>query len=212
MWREIEVDAVKCDKCGITVDCTPENFNSSSEYTKILEILCPNCREPAWDWGILQQHSIAIKYRNQWLPSNTFLNNKNKAGIIKVRTKQDNITLLLLHNKANLENLGSHFNTPNFNESKIIWDNGKAVGYIFSNKFHGQPCLRQLFILKEYRKKGYGTALFNDFKNNNKKILVDAPNKDMCEFLLHIGLVKYSQDDGYETKDENKLLFVRPLR
>jgi len=152
-----------------------------------------------------------VWYQSQWAPNITFFVNANYAiaeDKLVIRSakpdpvERDRITLLVLNREAQLET-PEYFHTVTPTEpAKILWDStGHALGYyLYSNDFgfpegismegieqnKEYPLFSTLYIRKQFRRKGYGELLWNDFikhHSNGQIIVVESPNKIFCAFL-----------------------------
>jgi len=196
-WTEKKVEGVICDKCKKIVPCISRNFT----LFELREVACPFCSP-------FYPHRIAIFYRG-WRPPAEFLKFRGKNGILPVRTTREYITLHVLNLKAKEERTEFRLvkkKTP----AKILWVQGKAVGYYtYSYKFGKtrKPCIHQIYVLPEYRKRGFGMQLFKDFLDEfkDREILIESPNEATGNLLLKLGLVEKTKK-GY--KSTGKVAFV----
>lgn len=186
-WIEEEVEAVVCDKCGKIIPCTPSNLILGSKYK---EIACPECFD-----GSGLNHVIAIHYRGKWRAPDELLHIRGRNGILPVRTKREFLSLYILNHRALSEVSYFRF-VSRKTHAKILWLKGKAIGYYTyssSISVFKKPCLHQIFILPEYRRRGFGQLLFQDFLNEFKdqKVLLEEPvSYEMISLLLKLGLCK----------------------
>jgi hypothetical protein len=169
-WTDVQVDAVNCNVCGEEVLCTKR------------EVSCPNC------YGRI----IGIKYRGKWRPPKAFLQLKGRDGYLPVRTKREKLALYVLNRKAKREERS--FRTINPEDSKVLWKDGRAIGYHTVNEYDGLPCGRQIYVIPEERRRGYGTLMFIDFLDDHKKVAVESPNNKMLRLLEKLELVEIDSE------------------
>ncbi len=177
-WTEKEVAAVYCDSCGREVTCTSENFNI---LTTELEVMCPSC----------QDQPIGIFYRGKWRPPQEFLNLNGKDGFHPVKTIREKYALHVLNKMAKKDEISFRSVSPE--DTKVLWKNGKAIGYHTVNEANGIPCGRQIFVVPEERRRGYGTFMFNVFLSKHDKVVIESPNGTMLKLLEKMGLVSIDE-------------------
>lgn len=95
--------------------------------------------------------------------------------------------------------------------AKILWLKGKAIGYFtYTSSFRtiNKPCIHQIYVSPEYRRKGFGQALFEDFLNTFKgrEVMLEEPvSQEILNLLLKLGLcVK----DGENYKSTGRISFI----
>jgi len=200
LWEEREVDALICDICGREISCTSENFNRMSLFK---EVMCPHCNDAVKPSHIMM-HSVGIFYRGKWRSRNVFLHDPLKNGLISVKSKKDKITSYVLASLAKIDE--PSFRTPDPKDVQILWVNGEAIGYQSSNKHMGIPCLRQIYIRPEYRRKGYATRITEKFLDENPgEILIESPNNISLKMLEKLGLVGFTEK-GVESTGRIKFI------
>ena len=97
-WKDEEVDAIRCDRCGKIVTCTDDNFNMMSSTP---EVMCPTCND-----GVkarVMQHLLALKHKGRWYPTEHFLRTEGSSGLYALRASKDKITLAVLNSKAKID-------------------------------------------------------------------------------------------------------------
>jgi len=175
----IDAETVKCRKCGIEVSCTWENFAIGSQ-TPI--VICPECL------GML-----AVKWGQRWIPPEEFLKTrKRRNGLFPVKTPRERLTLKILSFMAKRENFEFCLGI-NASKCMILWVEGEAVGYYYAYKLKscGLPCLGQVYVRPEFRRRGYATRMIQHWLENNPgKVVVESPNDISLRILEKLGLVK----------------------
>jgi len=175
----IDAETVQCRKCGIEVTCTWENFAIGSQ-TPI--VICPECLD-----------MLAVKWGQRWIPPEEFLKTrKRRNGLFPVKTPRERLTLKILCFMAGKEN--SEF-CLGIDASKcvILWVEGEAIGYYYAYKLKscGLPCLGQLYVRPEFRRRGYATRMVQHWLENNPgEVVVESPNAATLHILEKLGLVK----------------------
>jgi len=100
-----------------------------------------------------------------------------------------------------------NFDAPLFNHvdpehftAYILYKNGKPIGYAAWNFYNGdrdKPVLRQLYIIPEERRKGYGTYLFQTSRrmfSNSEKLYLESPSRATLCMLLKLGVLEIGGD------------------
>lgn len=201
MWTDKEVDAVYCNSCDRELTCTSENFNMLSSNIK--EVLCPICNDSDVKNYFLK-HSVAILYRGKWIPTPEFLHKKSTNGLLPVKSLRDAITLHVLNYKGKVDE--SSFRSVSPEDSKILWKHGEAIGYLTANLSRRIPCLRQIYVRPEYRRRGHATMMIEDFLAKNKgKILVESPNEASFKMLQKMGLATIDDEGNIQS---NRIDFI----
>lgn len=181
-WIEKKSEGVICDRCANIVVCTSPNFIISSKFKMVA---CPNCRSETG------QHIIAVYHRGKWSPTEVFLHKKRTDGIRDVVSTRDKITLDVLNLLARGEK--SDFRRVGDMRAKILWVEGNAVGYyIHSITPEGIPSIHQIFVVADWRRKGYGRLMTEDFINNHKgELIFEAPiSEEYVRLMEKMGLIK----------------------
>ena len=202
-WKEIEVDAIQCDKCGEPVTCLPSNYALNTPFTALC---CPRCNDSP-DPHCFMAHIVAIHYKGYWRYPQDFFKKDKKNGLLPVKSERDRITLHLLVDLAKIERYWFLYPRKGMS-AKILWINGEAVGYYLYNKrvkfkdgFH--PTINQIFVRKEHRRKGYATEMIKDLLKQfpDQKIGIESPEPALIALLNKLGL----------TKEHSRLFFYRDL-
>lgn len=196
-WMKKKIEGVICDKCGKTIPSSPINFIMASKFKMVA---CPTCRNGR------HQHIIAIHHQGEWLSPESFLHRGDINGLLKIRGEKDEIALELLNFMA--KNERSEFRKVRDMLAKILWINGDAVGYYaYSPSFMGAPCMHQIYVLPEHRKKGYGQLMTEDFVNNFEGIVsFEVPmSQEYTNLLEKMGLLKR---EGEKLMTTGKIRFI----
>jgi len=201
--KKLEFKGIICDRCGRVVAVAPWNMLLSPHF----EVLyCPNCEDNG------MYYVIAIKYRRKWRRPNEFLFYEGREGLVKVSSLRDRITLFVLWRLAKKE--ASEFRSIDtvidnkLFHAKILWKQGEAIGYYtYTTEKNRLPTLREIFVRKEYRRRGYATQMVQDFLDTFKgPVGIESPNKHSLELLQKIGLVERTEK-GY--RSTGRVYFVQ---
>ncbi len=175
---------VVCDLCGMWIEITPRNIDRIHGW-----IRC-DCHEQ----GISPptNHVISIPYGGRWFRSGHFLTKKGPGGVICAAGHRDKVTAEILLEMANLE--GGFFR-PTFNfgatEVRILWVGGDAIGFYGNTKGKSMKtpkCFTHLFVRREFRSRGHGSKLVQDFLHNSRgPYLVESPNEDALQIFEREG-------------------------
>jgi len=96
--------------------------------------------------------------------------------------------------------------SPRHFKAYILYKNGVPIGYAAWNFFkgnRGKPVLRQIYIIPEERRKGYGTYLFQTSRrmfSNSEKLFLESPSRATLYMLLKLGVL---ERDGDVIKGKN---------
>jgi len=202
-WKKMEFKGIICDKCGQIVLVVPDNMLPHPH----LEVLyCLNCKDND------MFHIIAIKYRRKWRHPNEFLFYKGREGLVKVSSLRDRITLFVLWHLAKKEaseflSIDTVIDNKLFH-AKILWKQGETIGYYaYTTEENSLPILQQIFVRKEYRRRGYATQMVQNFLDTFKgPVGIESPNEHSLKLLEKMGLVKRTKK-AY--KPTGRVYFVR---
>jgi GNAT superfamily N-acetyltransferase len=78
------------------------------------------------------------------------------------------------------------------------WLHPSCMGYDYS-----QPCLRQIYVVPEERRKGYGSKLLTESRrmfSASIRLVVESPNANSIKLLIHLGLVRRVKGDLFGAK------------
>jgi len=174
-WRRMKVDAVKCPECLRRVKCISDNL---AFWSKTPILICPEC-------NIL----VAVKYKGKWRLPEGFLKFEGRSELQHVKGQRDTITLKILNHQARKENIEFKIVEPK--KTVLLWVDGEAVGYFFSYKLKGQPCLGQIYVRPEFRRRGYATYMLKEWlRRNSGPVIFESPNGIAMHILEKLGLVK----------------------
>jgi len=198
MWVLEKVRGVRCDSCRTKVSLTPMNFLIGFK-TPIAA--CPHC-----------QKILAVFYRGKWRHPESFMEYRGREGIIPAKTARDRITAFFLNEEAMREVMSFRMAVGYLN-IKIMWHGGRAVGYYtYSHRFGKieKPCMQQIYVRPEYRRRGFATAMVRDFLESfeGREVLIESPNEKVLRLLEKLGLVRTEGDEYVST---GRIYFVRGL-
>lgn len=125
-------------------------------------------------------------------------------------TKKDDLVARMLWLEAKLEDDGFRFNA--LHRRMLFFDESGFLGYLFwSETRHEEtgkkePVLRQIFVKKEFRKKGIATAAIQLWAERfafplAAKFGVESPENDTIRILARLGYV--------ERDDKNKFIATK---
>jgi len=183
---------MKCPKCGYNVNL---HCRGNMVWGWMGAYVCPVC------FTIVKYRTMHLKIEKikNWITNEVF-----KA--ITSYEKQIIIDLSWLAKKYQDEFLSFR---PKYAYGYGLIVDTKAVGYVIWNYLEQHNltikraektltdktmCLRQIFILPEYQRKGYGKKLLdvsmNDLKISNTVWVVESPNYKFASFLVKYGYAK----------------------
>jgi len=183
-----------CKVCGTEVSLTSENLDMIGGYSYI----CPKC-----------SNLVAIKFKNYTLQPRTVMKlewNKeirNRAMRIKnnlffslCENKKDFLVLKIMQLMAKKEGTGFLYIREKGQKPGLVFDvkKGNYVGFVVWTE-NKHAILRQIFIMKDERKKGYATNLLEFWVRNfadkiNDKFGVESPNETSQKILVKLGYAK----------------------
>lgn len=133
---------------------------------------------------------VAVEYKDNWYSPDYFLKNTERNGILPVQNQRDERTFEVLRYYAMYEEAGFTFQP--YNNVRIFWVNGEAVGFYTDNFYFGDRGIGHIFVRREYRRKGYATIMIQDFleKYPGEDVYILGPNETMYKVLEKIRLVK----------------------
>ncbi len=172
---------VICNICETEVSLTPENLGMIGGYSYI----CPKC-----------MNHVAIKFKNYILQPQTVMKlewNKNiKKRKKKIennlffglcKDKKDFLVLKIMQLMAKEEDTGFLYIGEKEQKAGLVFDveKEKYIGFLCWTE-NKHAILRQIFVMKDERKKGYGTKLLKFWVENfadkiSNKFGVESPNE-----------------------------------
>ena len=191
---------MKCPKCGADVKDERENWNWLNALPH--ELLCPKCIE---EGGLRALTLVAINgvHISKILkPSRSMLKRSVQLSsgvyVLNVRTFRDKCALRALNFEAVSEEMSFHRLPAKEMRVYLLLARAKLLGYLSWNALntHNLPTIRQLYVVKDERRKGYATALVQHFVEANCKVeanrifLVEYPNELTTRLLVKLGYVK----------------------
>ncbi len=213
MWKEKDVDAIRCDKCNELIPLIPDNMRTYEKPAPVL--LCPHRSYCNDSEDKFVMHAIAIHYEKHWFPPAYFLTKESEDSINEATDLRDKITLYILNTRAMSEDTESAFRdvSDDIYTSKIFWLDNKAIGYYTYTKpseYENVPVLRQVFVEKEYRRKGYATKMLKDFLMlfPEGDVTIDSPSRAFLKLLLKEKEVRVNEKR--EVESTGRLRFRRP--
>lgn len=110
-------------------------------------------------------------------------------------------TIYKLCREANREEL-LFFLTPysKYFTGYILYKNERPIGYIVWNHFfndESKPVMRQIYILPEERRKGYGSYLFETSRamfTQSQNLVIESPNSASAGMLIKLGVLMVDED------------------
>lgn len=183
-----------CKVCGTEVSLTPENLDMIGEYSYI----CPKCG-----------NIVAIKFKNYVIQPPTVMKLDWNKEILKRATqikdslffslcesKKDFLVLKIMQLMAKKENTGFLYIRKKEQKAGLVFDakKRKYVGFIVWTE-NKHAILRQIFIVKDERRKGYATNLLEFWVRNfadkiNDKFGVESPNEKFQKILVKLGYAR----------------------
>ena len=148
-------------------------------------------------WGSISR----VKYYGKLVDASLFLVSSKEGLHEVIPGTRDEVTHALLRHKLQIE--GSPYADGAYIydviRAKILWKNGRAVGY-YSEFTHLEfPTLAEIYVAPEYRGHGYGIEMLKDFVNSHRGepiAFYHIHKKCMRDLLTKVGLVKRSSE-GY---------------
>lgn len=198
-------NCIECNNCNEIV----RYEGNVQTHMGIEQLYCPKCFDKYCSLYPRSPHLIAAKYQKKWCKKEFFLTKNQENAIVKATNRRDIITSAILVHFAKLE-MG--FKDIDFNRTytKIMWVDGKAIGYynITKSGERNHPCLKWIFIRSKCRGMGYGKQMWEDFCNSfpNESIAIENPNGMIQERLVKWG---WAEETPYhEIKPKGRLRFV----
>ena len=207
-WKEAKrkVWAYKCETCGEYISNLDINWNVLGSIGK--ELLCPTCLHEKNGLVAINGHHIskirAVKSdmlkRGQQITDDIY--------ILYVKTKWDRLALRYLNYMAMKEEQGFRVVPRRKVNSYLLLSKQKFIGYLAWSEEGRLPTMRQLFVVKEERCKGYATQLIQYFvekqcpKPDKEGIYfcIESPNYASSRLFTKLGFI--------EIKD-NKLIGIK---
>lgn len=208
-WRIVEImqNALLCSKCNVEIELTSDNLDNMTgvQYKcyKCLETLAIKYRKAAIEW----EKAFSPKWNKSLLHRTINIGGLN---FLHCKHDKDILVLRLMHYMSTKEENDSYeifgFRTFKKEEHKagLILNSSKDkyLGYIlWSEKWSkgDEPILRQIYIFKEERGKGYGTLIFKYWvekiaKKVNKIFAIESPNSSTVSIISKL---KYTDDDCF---------------
>ncbi|MEM2254810.1 MAG: GNAT family N-acetyltransferase [Candidatus Bathyarchaeia archaeon] len=95
----------------------------------------------------------------------------------------------------------------------LLLKDGEAVGYAAWNRFEdGTPVLRQIYVLPEHRRRGFGSFLFEESRrmfSQSETFYIEAPISESA--LQMFSKLGYVEVVGEEIRGKNGVRFVLGL-
>lgn len=196
--------AYKCKNCGTEITMTPENRMLSS-FDGYMCYKCNNIIAVLFKGYVIHPQTILKPSWNKYDPKSLTMINEN-IGFICVTTDKDMFVLRTLNTIARHDNrCFMSILDEDTRKSGIIIDTvrNKYIGYVLwsDNKYEDgiKATIRQLFVIKDEQKKGYGTIVFKWWVENiadkiDNVFVVESPNKISIKILLNLGYAKESEN------------------
>jgi GNAT superfamily N-acetyltransferase len=133
---------------------------------------------------------VAVEYKGNWYSPDYFLKGDGRNGVYSIQNQRDERTFEVLRYYAMYDEPG--FCSQPYHCVRILWVKGEAVGFYTDNDYFGKRGIGHIFVRREYRRKGYATALIRGFldKYPGNDVYVLEPNETMYKVLEKIGLVE----------------------
>ncbi len=207
--KVVEEDSVVCGICGTDVSITPGNFEKLGGFG----YMCPKCF-----------NIVAVRFKKDIFQPEDILRldwNKEikKYGtriygdryFSECKSKKDYLVLKILQLKAKDENSGFLYIKEKEQKGGLLYDiqERKYIGYIVWMEKE-QGILRQMYIVKDERRKGYGTQLMELWVDTialkiSEDFGFENPNEKSQSILVNLG---YAEIEG-DCINGIKCFFVR---
>lgn len=202
LWKTVpkKVYAYRCEGCGEYIPNTSENRNMLGVFN---ELLCPTCNEGKGN--ILSLKLVAINGHH----ASKLRTMTAESYITPVKTRKHQIILRYLNILAKIEQT-SWRKVPQRGIQAYITTLEGPIGYLAYTKdegYHGLPVIRQLFVVKEERRKGHATRLVKHFLTNQ----CEKPDKKGCFFLIESpndASLRLFQKLGYVRIEDKEIRFI----
>lgn len=190
-----------CKRCGTEISITPDNKMIGS-FDGYMCYKCKNVVALRFKRYIIQPQTVL---KISWNESTIRCEKIDKnLSFIRVATDKDFFVLRTLNFIARHENDCFCVIQENDKKACIFIDNihKKYIGYILwtdDNYKNGyMSTIRQLFIVKEEQKKGYGTYIVKWWTENisdkiNNQFVVESPNSISHKILQNLGYTKLTR-------------------
>jgi predicted acetyltransferase len=192
---------VICKICGAEVSLTQENLDMLGGYS----YMCPRC-----------MNHVAIKFKNYVIQPQTVMNLKwnrtiknratqieNDLSFATCEDKKDILILKIMQLMAKKEDTGFLYIRENEQKAGLVFDDKKEkyVGFISWTE-NKNPILRQIFIIKDERRKGYATKVLTFWVDNfsdkiSDKFGIESPNEKSQNLLVRL---RYAKIEGENIK------------
>ncbi|WP_209625492.1 GNAT family N-acetyltransferase [Methanobacterium petrolearium] len=186
-----------CSKCQTKIHDTP---SYGSRFFS-----CYECR-----------NVVAVKYNKKFYQPTEIINTRFQSpeslkglgrgiNLVECRNLRTTLPLYLLEFLSHEEENGFLSFKSKYQNAILLYVHNECIGYLiwsFKKREHdGCPILRQVFIKKEHRKKGWGSLLIQTWYNiyvtsNGGKFGVENPNNITFKILINLEHI---------TKDKNNL-------
>jgi len=185
-WKTITVPARKCPNCKEIVAITPPNMRMDGAG-----YLCPGCKHMWYTKRAVEGTELLIMSSEQ----------KSRAGqldgfaLLEAKNERDLEPVIVLGVMAKEEECSFRVMTPtkvNRERFKVflVANEKEFVGYVLWNVFSGKPCVRQIYVRPEFRKKGIASAVFKKFVDAHGHVYVESPNAASLRILEKLGYVE----------------------
>lgn len=206
-----KVTVAVCKVCEEGVALTKTNLDMIGQFN----YLCFKCH-----------NVVAVKFGSDTLqPATVFdlsWNEEIKNQAIKLedntcfsvcKSKKDFLILMIMQLMAKKEGTSFLYVRKKEHKSGIIFDTGanKYIGFLVWSEAQ-KATLRQIYVMEDIRKKGYGTKILKFWVENisdkiNEKFVVESPNKISDKMLINLGYARIEGNDLMGVK----CLFTRGL-
>lgn len=213
-WKEIEkkVWAYRCETCGRYIENVSTNWNLCGAFRK--ELLCPVCLHQRNGLVAIDGHHISEirTVRPDMLKRSWQITDDIYA--LNVKTKWDQMALRYMNAMAMREEQSFRVMPRRTLKSYILLSKEGFIGYLAWTE--GKlPTMRQLFVVKEERRKGHATQLVQHFvreqcpKPNDEGILfnIESPNDASIQLFAKLGYIEIKENHFLGLK----VRFVRGL-
>lgn len=192
---------VICKVCGTEVSLTPGNVDISGGYS----YLCPKC-----------MNHVAIKFKNYVLQPQTVMTLKWNKDIVNrslqlennlffatCKDKKDFLVLRIMQLMAKKERTFFLYIREKEQKAGLVFDIKKQKYIGFAVWTEGKNAiLRQIFVVKDKRLKGYGTKLLKFWVENfaekiNDRFGLESPTGETLKILVKLG---YGKNEGEHIK------------
>lgn len=172
-----------CTNCG---DEVPHNESHQANWDP--DIFACTCRTGR------SLTIVALEYNGNHYPPNYFYQDDMKNGIFPIESDREIRTFEALRYSALSEEAG--FTSQPYPVVRLFWEKGEVIGFYTDNDYFGDHGIGHIFVRKEFRRKGYATAMVENFLTAypTGDVYILSPNNSMYNVLEKMGLCKQQGD------------------